>query len=161
MRQFNLFIDKMEHKTYKATLHELDELSILFDEYRQFYRKVSDVEAAKIFLKERIERNDSEIFYTKNDDDKMTGFVQLYPLFSSARMKRKWLLNDLYVHKAFRGKGYSVSLIERSKQLSRETGAFGLSLSTERTNDVGNKLYLKTGFVLSNNEWNYYDYSVL
>lgn len=150
----------MEHPTFKATLNELDELSILFDEYRQFYKKESDLEGAKSFLKERIEQNESEIFYTKNDEALMTGFVQLYPIFSSVRMKKKWLLNDLYVRKAYRGSGYSVSLIERSKQLGRETGAFGLSLSTEKTNEIGNNLYTKTGFVLSNNGWNYYDYSL-
>lgn len=147
----------MKHGTYKATLSELDELSILFDEYRQFYRKQSDIDAAKVFLKERIERNESEIFYTKNEDGEMTGFVQLYPLFSSARMKRKWLLNDLYVRKAFRGKGYSVVLIERAKQLCIETSAYELSLSTAKTNDIGNNLYPKMGFVLST-DWNEYDY---
>jgi len=147
----------MKHQTYKATLNELEELCILFDEYRQFYRKESDIEAAKVFLKERIERNESEIFYTKNDDGAITGFVQLYPLFSSVRMKRKWLLNDLYVRKPFRGKGYSVSLIERAKDLARETGAFALSLSTEKTNTIGNNLYPKAGFVLSA-DWNYHDF---
>jgi GNAT superfamily N-acetyltransferase len=147
----------MNHKTYKATLNELNELSILFDEYRQFYGKASDVEGAALFLKERIERNESEIFYTKNDAGKMTGFVQLYPLFSSVRMKRKWLLNDLYVSESFRGKGYSLSLIERAKDLAKETGAFSLSLSTAKTNVPGNNLYPKAEFILSA-DWNYYDY---
>lgn len=147
------------NKTYKATLNELDELSILFDEYRQFYRKESDVDAARNFLKERIERNESEIFYTKNDDGSMTGFVQLYPIFSSARMKRKWLLNDLYVRKPFRGKGFGVALIERAKQLGRETGAHSLALETEKTNTIGNSLYVKTGFEQSS-DWNFYDYTL-
>lgn len=149
----------MQHKIYKATLNELDELSILFDEYRQFYRKESDIEAAKNFLKERIERNESEFFYTKNEDNEITGFVQLYPLFSSVRMKKKWLLNDLYVRKDFRGKGFSIALIERAKKLCNETGAYGLSLSTAKTNDVGNGLYPRTGFVLST-DWNEYDFTL-
>ncbi|MDR0794013.1 MAG: GNAT family N-acetyltransferase [Chitinophagaceae bacterium] len=149
----------MNHPTHKATLNELDELSILFDEYRQFYKKETDVVAAKVFLKERMERNESEIFYTKNDAGEMTGFIQLYPLFSSVRMKRKWLLNDLYVRESFRGKGYSLALIERAKQFAKETGTYALSLSTEKTNAIGNRLYIKTGFVQSV-DWNYYDYTV-
>lgn len=149
----------MQCTTYKATLNELDELSVLFDEYRQFYGKESDIEAAKNFLKERIERNESEIFYTKNEDNEITGFVQLYPLFSSVRMKKKWLLNDLYVCKDFRGKGFSIALIERAKELCNETGAYGLSLSTAKTNDVGNSLYPRTGFVLST-DWNEYDFTL-
>lgn len=146
----------MEHKTYKATLNELSELSIMFDEYRQFYGKKSDIEAAKSFLKARIERNESEVFYTKNKEGIMTGFVQLYPIFSSTRMRRMWLLNDLYVHKDFQGKGYSVALIERAKQLGKETNACSLFLETEKTNTIGNTLYTKMGFE-QNTACNFYE----
>jgi hypothetical protein len=46
----------------KATLSDLDPLSQLFDLYRQFYGKTSDIEAGKVFLNERFENNESEIF---------------------------------------------------------------------------------------------------
>ena len=91
----------------QATLNDLNELSILFDNYRVFYEKESDIAAAKIFLQERITNNESVIFVFISDENEMAGFVQLYPLFSSTRMKKLWLLNDLFVLPVFRGKGIS------------------------------------------------------
>jgi GNAT superfamily N-acetyltransferase len=73
-------------------------------------------------------------------------------------MKRLWLLNDLYVLPELRGFGIGKMLIERSKQLCAETGACGLSLETEKTNETGNALYPKMGFE-RDDEHNYYHWS--
>jgi GNAT superfamily N-acetyltransferase len=90
-------------------------LAILFDNYRVFYQKPTDVLLAKEFLKERIENKESVIFISF-EEKQMTGFVQLYPLFSSTRMKRLWLLNDLFVSPGSRGRGISIALIDRAKE---------------------------------------------
>lgn len=129
----------------KATLDDLAELAELFDQYRVFYRKESDLAAAQEFLRERLSKAESEIFLAI-EGGKAVGFVQCYPLFSSTRMKPLWLLNDLYVHPDFRGRGFSVKLIDRCKELCVETGACGLILETEKTNDIGQSLYPRAGF---------------
>lgn len=131
----------------KATNDDINELALLFDQYRVFYHKESDVKTARVFLSERITNGDSEIFVAVSGDV-LAGFVQLYPLFSSTRMKRLWLLNDLFVDPAFRGKHVSVMLIDRAKQLARETDAAGLMLETAKSNIIGNKLYARTKFIL-------------
>ncbi|MFM9840447.1 MAG: GNAT family N-acetyltransferase [Cyclobacteriaceae bacterium] len=146
-------------KTEQATITDLDQLSVLFDQYRVFYKKSSDVAAAKKFLSERIEKKESIIFISFDDKNAMTGFTQLYPLFSSTRMKRLWLLNDLFVDSNYRGQGFSVTLIERAKALCKETSACGLMLETAKTNDIGNNLYPKTGFTLDEDH-NYYSWDV-
>ncbi len=140
-----------------AKKNDLDQIAKLFDAYRVFYRKESDIESAKRFLSERLEQKDSEIFVAETPDNLIAGFVQLYPLFSSTRMKKLWLLNDLFVNPDFRSKGISIDLIEKAKQLVRETKACGMFLETEKTNVVGNKLYPKTGFIL-NEASNYYEW---
>ena len=131
----------------KPTLTDLPELSGLFDLYRIYYKKETDLKAAERFLKERIEKNESVIFVATSDG-KLVGFTQLYPLFSSTRMKRLWLLNDLYVAQEFRGKGASRKLLEAAKDLARTTDAAGLLLETEKTNTIGNSLYPSAGFEL-------------
>jgi GNAT superfamily N-acetyltransferase len=141
----------------KATIADLTQLADLFDQYRVFYKKESDMEAAKIFLKERIESGDSMIFVNEQETGILSGFTQLYPLFSSTRMKKLWLLNDLYVNLAFRGKGISVALINKAKELARKTSAAGLMLETAKTNEIGNNLYPKTGFELDS-EHNVYSW---
>ena len=100
----------MKNNIRKATQDDLIQLSQLFDEYRMFYHKTSDISGAEQFISERLENRDSEIFVVE-EDGKLGGFVQLYPLFSSTRMKRYWLLNDLYVNPEFREKAYSKALI--------------------------------------------------
>lgn len=132
-------------KARKATLQDLDQLTVLFEEYRAFYHKESDAEGAESFLKERMEKLESEIFVTEQDGT-LTGFVQLYPLFSSTRMKRYLLLNDLFVNENHRGKGYSKALISIAQELCISTGACGILLETDKSNLIGNRLYPSCGF---------------
>lgn len=143
-------------KIRKATIGDIEQLSKLFDGYRVWYRKESDLQGAKVFLSERLERADSVIFVC--EDNELAGFTQLYPLFSSTRMKKYWLLNDLYVSDNYRGKGISIKLIDKAKELVVETGACGMFLETEKSNIVGNKLYPRVGFQL-NEIANYYEWS--
>lgn len=145
-------------KIQQATLHHLEPLAVLFDQYRVFYKKDSDIIASTKFLRERIEKSESVIFVSF-EEHTMTGFTQLYPLFSSTRMKRLWLLNDLFVNERFRGKGFSIALIEKAKELCHESGACGLLLETAKSNAIGNNLYPRTGFVLDEDH-NYYSWDV-
>lgn len=141
----------------KATPEDLKFVVALFDQYRVFYENESDPEKAEKFIAERLQLNDSQIFVAETNDKVLVGFVQLYPLFSSTRMKRLWLLNDLFVDNAYRGKGISKQLIDVSKELCKQTNACGLLLETAKTNVIGNTLYPKVGFSLDENH-NYYSW---
>ncbi len=130
----------------KATINDIEQLSILFNEYRIFYKKESDIIGAKRFLLERMINKESEIIIVENNDRTKVGFVQLYPLFSSTRMQRIWLLNDLFVHLNFRRFGLSKLLIDKVKNHCVETNACAIILETEKENTIGNQLYLSSGF---------------
>ena len=93
----------------KAQISDLSQLSELFDLYRIFYRKESDLSAAENFIRTRLEKEDA-VIYVAESGDQLVGFTQLYPSFSSTRMQRMWILNDLYVRKTFRVKTPSVAL---------------------------------------------------
>lgn len=138
----------------RAQIADLPQLAQLFDDYRVFYRKDSDLSAANDFIKERMLAEESVIFVHESGSD-ITGFTQLYPIFSSTRMRRIWLFNDLYIKPEFRGRGISKELIEAAKEHSRQTNASGLLLETEKANKIGNRLYPSVGFEL-NEETNYY-----
>lgn len=141
----------------RATIKDLNGLKELFEAYRRFYNKSSDFNAAMDFLRLRIENEESVIFLAVEENGKYCGFTQLYPLFSSTRMKRLWLLNDLYVLEPFRGKGISRKLIEAAKKLCVDTNACSLILETAKTNEIGNNLYPGAGFVLDE-EHNFYSW---
>jgi ribosomal protein S18 acetylase RimI-like enzyme len=141
----------------RATVNDIPGLGKLFDAYRVFYGKQSDLRGALEFLEDRISGIESQVFISIEDDDRITGFIQLYPLYSSTRMARLWLLNDLYVDPEFRGKGISKQLIEKAKTLCRQTKACALILETAKDNEIANILYVSTGFKLDR-EHNYYEW---
>jgi GNAT superfamily N-acetyltransferase len=138
----------------RAQNTHLNELAQLFDAYRVFYRKESNLDRAKCFLSDRMDKKESIIFVAlfKNE---VVGFTQLYPLFSSTNMTPLWLLNDLYVAKQHRGNQISKGLIKAAQEHCKITKANGISLETEKNNVLGNALYPKMGFA-RDQEHNYY-----
>ena len=140
----------------EAKKSDLDQLSILFDAYRMFYGKESNIDISKNFLESRLSNKDSEVFICEFNNI-LIGFVQLYPLFSSTRVSKYWLLNDLFIDSKYRGKGYSKLLIEKAKELVKDSNACGMMLETEKSNKIGNNLYPKTGFE-KNDSSNFYEW---
>jgi len=139
-------------KVRQATISDLEGIVDLFDAYRVWYRKESNKVDARDFLEARLENGESIIYVVENNGA-LAGFTQIYPIFSSTRMQRMWLLNDLYVAPEYRGQGLSKQLIDAAKSLCKTTNACGILLETETSNHIGNKLYPRTGFELENNNF--------
>jgi len=129
----------------QAVPSDLAALSELFDEYRQFYGQPSDLGAAREFLSARTKRGESTLFIAQVNE-RAVGFAQLYPSFSSVSMRRTFILNDLYVRPAARRKGAAKRLLESAEAFARSVGAIRLTLSTARTNEHAQALYITTGW---------------
>lgn len=142
----------------QAKLLDLDQLVVLFEAYRVWYRREAAPEKAKQFLKERLILKDSVILLAIHEGQAV-GFTQLYPSFSSTRLARLWILNDLFVAESHRGHQYSVLLIDAAKTHCKETDGCGILLETEVSNIIGNKLYLKTGFHLEENNFYFWSHN--
>ena len=132
----------------RATFGELPRLAQLFDGYRRFYRMKSDISHAREFLTARLRHKDSIILVAWVGDESLTGFVQLYPSFSSVRMGPIWILNDLYVEREWRGQGVGQRLMEEARILAVQNGCIALELATEKTNTHAKRLYEKLGYSL-------------
>ncbi len=141
-----------------SNLADIHPLAELFDQYRVWYHKDSDIESAIKFLTARMQNKESIVFIAETENNSLVGFTQLYPLFSSTRMKRLWLLNDLFVAPDYRAKGISKLLIEAAKNHCRQTGACAMTLETGKDNDIGNQLYPSSGFEL-NTDYNFYEWT--
>ena len=129
----------------RATLGDVDTLAPLFDAYRQFYRQPADLERARRFVGERLERSESVVFMAFVDGA-AAGFTQLYPSFSSASTARIFVLNDLYVAPEARGHGVGTALLDAAAAYGREQGAVRLALSTEITNTTAQSVYERHGW---------------
>jgi ribosomal protein S18 acetylase RimI-like enzyme len=135
-------------------IEDLEAVSGLFDRYRIFYNQPTDLEAARSFLSQRFEQSDSTIFVA-HADDRIVGFLQLYPSFSSVSMKRVWILNDLFVEEAARNQHVAKSLISAAENFARETKAVRIILSTQVANPVAQSLYRSLGYIKDEDFYHY------
>ncbi len=131
----------------EANLEHLDDLAGLFDAYRVFYKQESAIERGKAFLKSRIENKES-VIYLAYKDNLPVGFTQLYPKYSSARMIKNWILNDLYVDEKFRKEGLAQQLIEQAVTFAKNEGAVFIQLETQIENHIAQSLYKKLDFLV-------------
>lgn len=141
-------------EVYQATMEDLEGVSNLFNLYRLFYQKTSDLKGARAYIKERLENKDSVIFVVKNKQE-YVGFTQLYPIFSSISMERAWILNDLYVEAEARKQGIGEMLLQKVKDYAIETGAKSISLSTAPDNYSAQRLYEKNGYTRDSQFYQY------
>jgi GNAT superfamily N-acetyltransferase len=129
----------------QAVLADLDALASLFDEYRQFYGKTSDLPAARSFLLARFNHGESVLFLAQMDEAPV-GFTQLYPSFSSASLARVLILNDLFVREQARRSGAATKLLAHAAEYAISVGAVRLSLNTQVTNEAAQTLYRAVGW---------------
>lgn len=143
----------------RAGIDDLDELAVLFDGYRLFYEQTSDQDAARSFLSERLENGESVILLAEDEGGRGLGFAQLYPMFSSVRMRRIWILNDLFVDESARRRGVARSLMRAASEHARNTGAAGLELATAKDNEAAKSVYEELGWTLDR-EFDHYSLHV-
>jgi len=136
----------------RADLADLPALAPLFDAYRRFYGQPSDVMRAEAFLSERLARGESVALLAERDGD-VVGFTHLYPLFSSVRTARLWLLNDLFVAEHARRGGVARALLDAAADFARADGACGLMLETMRENAPARALYRAAGWHEDASQW--------
>ena len=131
----------------RATAADAPALAPLFDAYRTFYRQPSDVAAAEAFLRARLVHGESVVFVAEDAAGRPVGFTQLYPTFSSVRLRTLWVLNDLYVAAEARRQGVGRTLLDRAQAYAAETGACAVALATSESNATAQRLYDAAGYV--------------
>jgi GNAT superfamily N-acetyltransferase len=128
-----------------ATITDLNEISLLFDKYRVFYRQLSNIDQSTAFVRERFLIQQSWILVVEQEG-RLVGFSQLYPMFSSVSVHRLMVLNDLFVASEKRGTGLGRALISASQRLAKEMGFETMTIATEKGNAKARQLYPEIGF---------------
>lgn len=133
----------------RATVHDLDELTRLFEGYRAFYRCQPAPGRARRFLERRLSAADSRIWVARLGSGRVTrcvGFVQVYPVPSSLRMGPAWILNDLFVDPEARRHGVARALMRAVSVAARRARVAYVELATQRTNRKAQALYAAEGY---------------
>lgn len=129
-----------------AATADLADLALLFDAYRMFYGQPSEPAKASLFVRDRLTRDDSVILLARSEDGAALGFTQLYPTFSSIACRRAFVLNDLYIAEAARGRGVGRALLVAARAHALGVGAAYISLETAVDNTRAQALYESFGF---------------
>jgi ribosomal protein S18 acetylase RimI-like enzyme len=133
----------------------------LFNQYRMFYKQFSDIGMAKAFIDERLQHNDSIIFLAVDQDtEQSVGFTQLYPKYSSVRLSKNWILNDLYVNEAYRKQGIGEKLIKTAMGFAKASGSTFVQLETAVDNYTAQHLYESIGFEKQGNDEEFFLYKI-
>lgn len=132
-------------KVKQIDITEANLVVSLFNQYRIFYNQFSDLGMAKAFIDARLENNESIIFVAM-DENKAVGFTQLYPKYSSARLSKNWILNDLFVDIDYRKQGIGEALIKKAMDFAKEQGSTFVQLETTIDNYAAQSLYETIGF---------------
>ncbi|MBQ8730907.1 MAG: GNAT family N-acetyltransferase [Lachnospiraceae bacterium] len=135
----------------EAFIDDLSSVVKLVIKYRGFYgiESQSEEEVTE-FIKKRLENKQSKIFIAISEDNKATGFIQLYPSYSTVSLKPQWILNDFFVDEGYRNKGYGTALMSYVKDYFK-TEAKGFILVTDKDNSTAKAFY-------DNNGWNTGEY---
>ena len=128
-------------------MRDLTQVAQLFDAYRQFYDAPSDLTLAQKYISDRISNNESVILVAEDGTGSLVAFCQLYPTFCSVLAQPIYVLYDLFVTPASRGRGVTRQLLDQSVLLARENGKARLDLSTAKTNLKAQAVYEAHGWV--------------
>lgn len=131
----------------------------MFDQYRVFYGRESDLPLADLFIRERLDNNESVIYVALNGD-KVVGFTQLYPRYSSVRAVKNWILNDLFVDAGFRKQGIGAKLIKQAAEFAKASGSQFIQLETAVDNLTAQSLYESLGFIKQPPDEEFYLYKL-
>jgi GNAT superfamily N-acetyltransferase len=138
----------------EATEAHLRGLVPLFDQYRIFYKQVSDLAAAESFLRDRMNRKETTVFIALQEG-KVVGFTQLYKSFSSVSLQPVFILNDLFVNGSFRHQGIGGQLLKRAQHHCMEKQYRGLALETAVDNPA-RYLYERLGWKKDSHCFHYF-----
>ncbi len=143
----------------QAAVSDLEELSVLFNLYRVFQGKESDIAAAHSFLKARFEHGESVVFIA-HEGSVPLGFAQLYPSYSSTALARVFILNDLFVHDSGRRRGIASKLLVALESYAWAHGAARVTLNVAMDNGPGRDLYEAQGWSKDAQFFMYHRYPV-
>ena len=134
---------------------DFEKIGEVFNLYRQFYEKESNIEACRNYIYERLINNEAQIFYIENEKECM-GITQLYTTFDSLELSKKIILYDLFVRSEYRNKGIGRMLMNAAKSFAEKKGVTSIELSTSINNKNAQSLYESLEYQRDTEFYDYY-----
>ena len=133
------------------------ELLDLMKEYIvDFYQQPApDEQDLKGLIEVLLEDPSKGLQFVAEQDGKLIGFTTLYFTFSTLKVKRAAILNDLFVKPEVRGQKVGELLFKAALDYIRQNDFSSMTWETAKDNMIAQSLYRKMGGQLS--EWLVYE----
>jgi GNAT superfamily N-acetyltransferase len=141
---------KLRLTVRQAVLGDVEALLPLFEDNRQFRGHEAAPQASRVFLQERIGRNETVVFLA-HEGDALIGFTQMYLTYSSLLLAPVFLIDELWVLAPYRKLGVGTELEAAAIEYATAAGAVRLSMSTSTGDAVPQSVYAAAGWMRSHN----------
>ncbi len=143
----------------QARVDDVPHLSNLMMQYIvDFYKQPEPEEGnVKKLIQHLLENPSAGIQFVAEESGKLIGFSTVYFTFSTLKVKRQAILNDLFVEPNAREKKVGEQLFQTCLQYIRENDFASMTWETAKDNIIAQSLYNKMGGQLS--EWLVYEIS--
>ncbi|MET3696504.1 ribosomal protein S18 acetylase RimI-like enzyme [Bacillus oleivorans] len=141
----------------EASAKDINQLYILMKQYIvDFYKQPEPKESElKGLMHHLLENPSSGLQFVAEEDGELIGFATLYFTFSTLKVKRQAILNDLFVDPNARGKKVGEQLFQKCLDYIQANNFSSMTWETAKDNKVAQSLYNKMGGQLS--EWLVYE----
>ncbi len=131
-----------------ATVDDVEGVARLFSGYLDFYARPREPADVRAYLAARIGGGDSVVLLAEDSapGGGAIGFAQCYPTWASLELAPAWVLHDLFVDPAARGRGVGRALLRAVAERARAAGATTAVLETAHTNTGAQALYESEGW---------------
>ncbi|WP_082631848.1 GNAT family N-acetyltransferase [Cytobacillus praedii] len=140
-----------------ASNQDVNELYILMMQYIVDFYKQSEPNENELkgLITHLLENPSVGLQFIAEENGELLGFSTLYFTFSTLKVKRQAILNDLFVAPHARGKKIGERLFQRNVDYIRENDFSSMTWETAKDNIAAQALYKKLGGNLS--EWLFYE----
>ncbi len=128
-----------------ATIGDLEALLPLLQAYRIFYEQPPDAVRERAYVEAHL-RDGSSTIDLAFAGDRCCAFLQMFKTYSTVHLQPAWILEDLFVDPAYRGRGIAAALLDRAVARARAGGAAGMFLETARSNSAAQRVYERAGW---------------
>jgi len=143
-----------------VVLEDLGQLKELMHRYIVDFYKGKTPEGSKLddHIKHLLSSDEAGTqFVAEAEDGRLAGFATLYFSFSTTRLQKIAILNDLFVDADFRGAGLGEKLFLHVLEYTKNEGYAYMTWQTAVDNTSAQALYKKMGGKNINSEWIHYE----
>ncbi|MCM3216674.1 GNAT family N-acetyltransferase [Niallia taxi] len=135
-----------QYSISQCEIKDAENLVEIMKGYRDFY-KTPIVEDKKIldFIKNIISNKELGVFFVCKDEEKIIGFATLYSTFSSLRLSKALIMNDLFVLPQYRKQGIGQLIFNQCRKYANENGYAYMEWVTDKENKTAQRFYESNG----------------